>query len=349
MGRKPVGVGHNFQNDMSEKTNISWCDSTWNWSRGCDKVSPGCKNCYITTTVPFRTSGQKHGDPRVTASDATFNAPITWNKKPWVCVCGKALRECLAGRPECSGLGGCGGTVHRRRVFSLSLGDWLDPKIDVAVLARALDIIRRCDQINFLLLTKRIELFRERLARVMECSGRKPASKERGEFERWMLDWEAHEPPHNVWIGASVEDKPRKSRIDILRSTPAAVRFLSCEPLLEDLGDLNLSGIDWVIVGGESGTNARLCNVEWIRSIVRQCKAANVPVLVKQLGKHACQDLSAAMPEADITDENADPADIAAWEYNRHHAPLFLKHKKGGDPDEWPEDLRVQEFPSPAE
>jgi protein gp37 len=88
-----------------------------------------------------------------------------------------------------------------------------------------------------------------------------------------------------VWLGVSVENRKHGlPRIDELRSTPAALRFLSIEPLLEDLGELNLAGIHWVIVGGESGPGARPMRSEWVISIREQCKAAGVPFFFKQWG-----------------------------------------------------------------
>ena len=91
--------------------------------------------------------------------------------------------------------------------------------------------------------------------------------------------------PPNIWIGTSVEDAPRKTRIDILRTIPAHVRFLSCEPLLADLGTLDLLGIHWLIAGGESGPKARPVHSEWIISLRDQCQAARVPFLFKQWGE----------------------------------------------------------------
>jgi protein gp37 len=93
-------------------------------------------------------------------------------------------------------------------------------------------------------------------------------------------------PLPNVWLGVSVESKDYLYRIDYLRQTPAAVRFLSLEPLLEDLGAINLEGIDWVIVGGESGKGARPMHPDWVRSIRDQCIAAGVPFFFKQWGAH---------------------------------------------------------------
>ena len=95
--------------------------------------------------------------------------------------------------------------------------------------------------------------------------------------------------PSNAWLGVSVEDRARIDRINQLRDTPAAIRFLSLEPLLEDLGQLDLTGIDWVIVGGESGPKARPMHPQWARNIRDQCVAAGVPYFFKQWGgwKHA--------------------------------------------------------------
>lgn len=90
--------------------------------------------------------------------------------------------------------------------------------------------------------------------------------------------------PDNLWLGVSVEDRKRLVRVDHLRQTPAAVRFLSCEPLLGDLGELDLTGIHWVIVGGESGPRARPCHPAWARNIKDQCQAAGVPFFLKQNG-----------------------------------------------------------------
>lgn len=87
----------------------------------------------------------------------------------------------------------------------------------------------------------------------------------------------------NIWIGTTIEHPDYKHRIDDLREIPAAIRFLSLEPLLADLGELNLEGIHWVIVGAESGPKKRLCKLEWVRDIVEQCKSAGVAVFVKQL------------------------------------------------------------------
>jgi protein gp37 len=150
--------------------------------------------------------------------------------------------------------------------------------------------------------------------------------------------------PLNVWVGTSVEDQTRADeRIPALLKIPAVGRFLSVEPLLGQVDlspiivrdgsilhlamDLRMCGVHWVIIGGESGPGARPCNVDWIRSLIYQCGAAGVPVFVKQLGARA-RDL--------VHDEDGNPLGTQN---------LLLTHPKGGDPADWPEDLRVREFP----
>lgn len=343
---------------MAETTKISWCDSTWNWVRGCERVSEGCANCYITSTTPFRTSGQKHGDPRVVAKDATFNAPLAWNKKPWVCdMCGTFCTvgngESLVACPTCR----CTCYAHRRRVFSLSLGDWLDPKIPVPVLARALDIIRRCEDLDFLLCTKRPELFPDRMSDAFFAAGNDHTlGHSTATFIRdW---WYQKRPPENVWILASAENQKRLGeRVPHLLRIPAVVHGLSCEPLLgsTSLGRWightqftrewkeanSVQTIDWVIVGGESGSKARPCNVEWIRSVKDQCQAAGVPVFVKQLGSN-CATMEAL---ADNWPNGTRTRQEVVAGVPQYPERVVLKHSKGGDPSEWPEDLRVQQFP----
>jgi protein gp37 len=147
---------------------------------------------------------------------------------------------------------------ERRRVFCASMADVFEDRPELAAprdrLFRLIDSTRGLD---WLLLTKHAE----NIARML------PAGP----------------PARNVWLGVSVEDRRHGlPRIDVLRQAPAALRFLSCEPLLEDLGALDLAGIAWVIVGGESGPRRREMDLAWLQSIVRQCGAAGVPCFVKQ-------------------------------------------------------------------
>jgi protein gp37 len=342
---------------MGQFTNIPWSDSTWNPIRGCDKVSIGCKNCYIITTPVFRFSKMKHGDPRVKAGAGTWGDPIRWNKKPWICnTCGKAcdLRvdhdrpdgtRCYA---PCTD-SGARVAFHRARVFSLSLGDWLDPKIPIEWLAQMLDVIRQCENLDFLLCTKRAEFWSDRLHQAMRVI--------HNETDSWISRWLDGEAPNNVWVLASAENQEMlNKRVPELLRIPAVVRGLSCEPLLGPLnlddvtikhavGEQHFSCIDlegdnpkddedfhgakvsWVIAGGESGLNARPCQVGWIRDIQKRCEAAGVAYFCKQLG-------SQPRTSGEVNHQWCD--DIR----------MGLKHKKGGDPSEWDTELQVREFPT---
>jgi len=162
-------------------------------------------------------------------------------------------------------------------------------------------------------------------------------------------------PLRNVWLGVSVEDqKHADQRIPLLLQTPAAVRFISAEPLLGPvdvepyvsrnvLGVNDASrGIDWVIVGGESGPGARPFNLAWAHSLVEQCKAAGVPVFVKQFGAVALS----AEDGIGTAVTNFGGVTTRLRRGERGVDVRRLRDKKGSDPSEWPEDLRVREFPN---
>lgn len=145
-----------------------------------------------------------------------------------------------------------------RTVFVNSMSDLFHENVPVEFITRVFKVMQECPQHTFQVLTKRAE----RLAELA------PA-----------LAW-----PENVWMGVSVEDARVVRRIGLLSNVPAAVRFLSLEPLIGPLDRLELGGIDWVIVGGESGAGARPMRRAWVESIYRQCRAANVAFFFKQWG-----------------------------------------------------------------
>lgn len=302
---------------MSENTKIEWCDHSWSPWRGCTKVSAGCANCYAETLSkrnPAVLGQWGKGKPRVLAKN--WRDPVKWDRAA-------ALREAF--------LEGQGGN----KVFP-SLCDWLDDEVPVEWLARFLKLIHDTPNLTWLLLTKRPELF---CARVLEAAKHFDNVGDRNSW-LWLRRWTWTDepggriPPCNVWIGTSVEDQPTADRrIPELLKIPAAGRFLSLEPLL---GPVELRGLcanglpasmDWLIIGGESGHGARPCNIHWIRSLVTQGNAAGVPTFVKQLG--AC-----------VSGQMVHPA-------NEGYGVLGVRldHPKGGDPSEWPDDLRVREFP----
>jgi protein gp37 len=145
-----------------------------------------------------------------------------------------------------------------RVVFVNSMSDLFHEDVPLGYIQRVFETMRECPHHTFQVLTKRSR-------RLAECAARLP--------------W-----PRNVWMGVSVEDARVIRRIANLQEVPAAVRFLSLEPLIGPLDELPLSGIHWVIVGGESGPRARPIRREWVSSIFRQCRAAQVPFFFKQWG-----------------------------------------------------------------
>lgn len=149
----------------------------------------------------------------------------------------------------------------RRNVFCGSMCDWTDRNAPVSERWRLWGLIRDTPRLNWQLLTKRAPL-------IAACLP-----------DDWGMGYE------NVWLGVSVGDKKHGlPRIEHLRKVPAKVRFLSIEPLLEDLGEIDLTGIHWVIVGGESGNGARPMKAEWVKNIKNQCEAAGVAFFFKQWG-----------------------------------------------------------------
>lgn len=212
---------------MGEKTAISWTTHTWNPWRGCTRVSPGCAHCYALTRM------KKLGfDPSTVTRTKTWADPLRWQAEA-----------------QAQGI--------QERVFTCSWSDWFHPDAD-AWRTEAWEIVRRCPNLIFQILTKRPELIPDRLP----------------------LDWRDGYP--NVWLGVSVENPAFLHRMDSLRQIPAAIRFISAEPLLAPLGPLNLKGFHWVIVGGESGPGFRPMDHAWAREIRDQCQREHVAFFFKQ-------------------------------------------------------------------
>lgn len=346
---------------MSENSNIQWCDSTVNFWSGCTKVSAGCANCYAEElSNRFPTFGKwGNGAPR-TLHNSAFSLARQLNRKPWICP------DCHTPAPRWDGDCKCGqigatGHTRRRRIFSLSMGDWLDPEVPLDWLARMIVTVDECRDVEWLLVTKRPELFHKRLHDVWAQRDFKDRAK--GVALAWSNGSPAgtnddgtpmFDVPRHVMFLASVENQDAADeRYGELLDIPGR-RGISVEPLL---GPVNLhlqhgcrgcnhpgnimpamnangrcsecdgtgqepSGIDWVIVGGESGHHARPCNVEWIASIKDQCAEAGVPCFVKQLGKNSGYTIGG--------------------EFKRK--VLVLDKAHGGDMDEWPEEVSVRQF-----
>ena len=145
-----------------------------------------------------------------------------------------------------------------RTIFVNSMSDLFQDSVPDDFIRRVFATMEECSQHTFQILTKRSERLRSIAA---------------------QIDW-----PPNVWMGVSIEDSRVLSRVDDLRKVPAAIRFLSCEPLIGSLAGIDLTNIHWVIVGGESGPYARPMQIEWVREIFRACRKADVPFFFKQWG-----------------------------------------------------------------
>ena len=341
---------------MSLKTNIEWADSTASPWFGCTECSAGCAHCYARKLTQgrlarfLRTAYQRAGlpnwdtrplwgdtAPRV-LSAGFERTVLALNARPWVCdLCGKpgTAKDYQLGQCSACHQNGITSRFHRRRIFP-SLMDWLDPMpagcltqegeflSRDAALARFLDVISRCDQLSWILCTKRPELFAFRMEEVLAFQEYEDQDNT-SEFGFWLNAWAHGNAPANVTVLASVENQPQAdARRPHLLRIPAAWRGFSVEPLLGRVVFPTLDGIDWLPIGGESGKGARPCNVDWIRSLVKQGAAAKVPVFVKQFGSEYVRRTNLeALKTGDA----------------------LMQHSKGGDPEEWPKDLRVRQFP----
>lgn len=320
---------------VGETTGIGWCDHTFNPWIGCDKVSPGCAHCYAETLTTGRMGLSVWGAhaPRRIAAESTWKNPAKWDRA--------AARDGV-----------------RRRVFCASLADVFEPRLELdRVRFRLFELIEATPNLDWLLLTKRPDY-----AKSFLVTGRRAtpdevdAGYEFGIVPAWYYDrMDLPTDPvtgigylPNLWIGVSIENTRFTWRADVLREIPAAVRFISAEPLLGSLYDsrpldatdpaglpdgddvteggaltrrrsaLDLTAIDWVIVGGESGPGARPFGLRWAREIMYAAESRDIAVFMKQLG--------------------AKPVDDDGL-------VIRLDHRKGEDPSEWDRDLRVQAFP----
>ena len=256
---------------MTDKTKIEWTDATWNPVTGCTKVSEGCDHCYAET-IAQRFAGTKAYPAGfdVTLWPGRLDQPLRWT------------------RP--------------RRIFVNSMSDLFHDDVPDDFIARVFAVMALAPQHTFQVLTKRPGRMRSLLAsekfRGLVHDGMQGIVAAFRPKRAWYDSW----PLPNVWLGVSVESqKWADVRIPQLLGTPAAVRFLSCEPLL---GPVDLRGalgwtmhdggtgnsvdippVDWVIVGGESGPHSRPMHPDWARSLRDQCVAVRVPFLFKQWGE----------------------------------------------------------------
>ena len=325
---------------------IEWTDYTFNPWIGCQRVSPGCEHCYAEA-YDKRWGGERWGPKaeRTRTAPANWKKPLSWN-----------ARAQLLGRSA--------------RVFCASLADVFEDRFELRHWRLELfDLIRRTPALDWLLLTKRPENFGRLVGESIDAM---PTNPDVGaDTTDWLQRWQDGDPPANVWLGTTVEDQERATeRIPHLLAAPARVRFLSCEPLLEPvnlfLGNClcrgsdpwqhkhypepphscarcskcnAFVGIDWVIVGGESGGKARPFALDWAKSIIDQCRAAGVAPFVKQMGTRPVVVTGATGNFR--THEGRRQLELTG-------TLVELRDRHGGDPVEWPEDLRVREFPEVA-
>lgn len=210
---------------------------------------------------------------------------------------------------------------QRAKVFCLSMGDVLEDHPQLAEpRKRLVEIVETTPWLDWQLLTKR---------------------PENAEMFGWGHHW-----PANVWFGTSAATHEEMYRnAPHLLGSRARVKFWSLEPLIGRITMTPACMGDWVIVGGESGSHARPCDVGWIQSIVAQCKTAGVPCFVKQLGARILlpNDSHDQWPRGG--DGLIYDCDGPGWSFQGERHEARLRDHKGGNPDEWPEDLRVREFP----
>lgn len=320
---------------MSTGTEISWTECTWSPITGCTRVSPECDACYAAR-MSYRLEkmgqqkyagltvvngkGDRHFNGVVKCHDDQLGIPLGWRKP--------------------------------KRIFVNSMSDTFHREVPFEFIDKMFAVMAICPQHTFQVLSKRPERAAEYFAgmdaqelgvddddvtgtdithRLSAAAGTLldgewiwgEGKQYRKRIEGFINDcvgeldgFDEDDPDRefapirwplpNVWIGTSCGIKSAKPRIDHLRSIPAAVRFLSLEPLLEDLGELNLAGIDWCITGCESGPGRRPFEQKWDSDIQEQCRAAGVAFFRKQ---------------------------------------IIVGGKVSADPSDWPEALRVQEFP----
>lgn len=332
---------------MSGATNIQWAHvpgyvgATWNPTTGCTRVSPGCNNCYA-----FELHDQRYAANKAASEAAGFTRGAVGERYiAEARKCGiklplpaqydvpfsqvqlldeKRLTEPLGARKP-------------RAYFVDSMADLFHQDVPDEFIDSVFEVMALCPQHIFMVLTKRPERMHALLG-------------------KWAEDGYRGAP--NVWLGVSVEDQERADkRIPWLLATPAAVRFLSCEPLLGPV-DLVAAGIrydgrlnvrtgeramlHWVIAGGESGRHARPFDLASARSLRDQCAAAGVPFFMKQLGRIPMWDPAEGDPK--LGPDVSLRAVPAGWEGQRRWF-LRLRSAHGADPSEWPDDLRVRDWP----
>lgn len=341
---------------MSGATSIEWADAVWNPTTGCAKVSAGCKHCYAETVAnrfwptqfPDYALNERRSDWQVMNGDTRrprrftdvalhpdrLALPLTW-KKP-------------------------------RRIFVNSMSDLFHDDVPDAFIDQVFAVMALADWHTFIVFTKRPKrmlaylVSRSRSARPWQDGAR--AVGYALEFQGLPL---VRFPLHNVQLGVSVENQDSADeRVDLLVQTPAFRRLISYEPALGpvDFSRWLIQGaIHQIIVGGEIGAGARPFDTAWARFAVSQCRAAGVAIFVKQMGAYVIDRNDRLGTDREPDDFQMWPEPECGWDdssrgnvrrdlngyrdgYQGAPVRILTRDRKGADPAEWPEDLRVREL-----
>ncbi len=361
---------------MAEATSIEWCDHTFNPWRGCEEVHAGCDNCYARTMAKRNPAVLGKWGPdgtRVIASEAQWRLPLKWDeaakqagvRRRVFCASMSDVFEDWPGRIVDShgysmwwrsdkGIVDAGGTtlgyVRNDRVATMD-----------DVRARLFKLIDATPYLDWILVTKRPENIR----RMWPAGTLQPPI---ARMDYWLATGRdapvTHNPApyrHNVWLLTSISDQATADAMipELLRCRDLVpVLGVSAEPLLgrvdiiQPMQDAD-EFLDWVIIGGESGSGSRPCRPEWIRGLITQCRDAFVPVFVKQVGSHVI-DRNDAGFEREWNGDSHGWSESVTVDHDPHgfrenfqgaDCRVRTRHKKGGDPNEWPTCLNVREFP----
>ncbi len=364
---------------MSTGSNIEWTEATWNPVAGCTRVSAGCDHCYAVT-MTHRLEKMSEGRQTKDGKQWKSNKEVALHQKyAGLTVLNNHGDRHFNGQVRCveEALEVPLKWKKPRRIFVNSMSDLFHRDVPFEFIDRVFAVMALCPQHTFQVLTKRPERMAEYLATwPMDSSQPDRITDIAHTLGHPAIGGLCERPLPHVWLGTSCEDQAAAdARIPHLLKCPAAVRFISAEPLLGEVSLVNsgaffpgacgcqeeegrtpcaacrdtgaVSGVDWVIVGGESGKGARPCNVEWIRSIVRQCREAGVACFVKQLGKRPYFSAGREKVSRDVQTPRGGVIHMQAGSI-LISSNWKLDDPKGGDPAEWPEDLRVREWPSRA-
>lgn len=277
---------------------------TWNPTLGCTRVDHRCDKCYAIRVAGRQMSPAHRGLTKIRPKTAS-RPGIDWSGR--VTLHPERLEDPTKWKKP-------------QRVFVDSMSDLFHEHVPFEYVDRVFEVMERCPQHTFIILTKRAERMREYSRR--------------------------DDPLPNVQLGVSVSGQDTADAdLPVLLETDAFVRLVSIEPLLGPV-DLRryVGALDWVIVGGESGSGARSCDVAWIRAIVGQCRTAEVACFVKQLGSNH---LDERVMDTVVFGEFAAKLGLPHGERGPvlHRITYGKKRSKGNDPSVWPRELRVHQYP----